>query len=235
MGKKGSIYLVSQFLGESGSADNLPAADILKIHSLNHFIAEKAKSARSFFKKIQHPTPLPSIHIEEYNNKSQPEDLYHVVKPILAGNDVGIISEAGNPCIADPGSDIVKWAHQNGVRVIPLTGPSSILLALIAGGIGGQQFTFNGYIPIDDSEKKKTVKNMLEQAKRGYTQLFMETPYRNLKTLEFILQQLPGDMQFSIAADITQDNEYIVTKTVAQWRGKLPKIHKVPAIFGFGL
>jgi len=233
--KKAKLYLIPTKLGDS-SANSVIPNDILNIsRKLKYFIAENDKTARRYLKSIGTEIPLDDLEFEILNKRSQPEEIENIAKQLKAGHDVGLISEAGMPGIADPGQMVVSWCHKNGYRVIPMVGPSSILLALIASGFNGQSFTFHGYLPIEKRERHLALRKLeAEVQKTKTTQIFMETPFRNEKLLEQIIKSCAPHSQLCIATDITLPSEQITTLPLSQWKKMNVKLHKRPAIFLFG-
>ena len=232
MSQKGKLYLIPAPLGEDGN-HVLPQYVKDIIHQLDIFIAEKAKTARRYIKTTEHPKAISELIFSELNKRIDYSEWSQYLKVAEAGNDIGLLSEAGCPGVADPGAEIVKLAHEKGIEVIPLVGPSSILLALMGSGMNGQSFAFHGYLSPKKELISKDLKK-LEQAaqKNRQTQLFIETPYRNNQLVEQAFKSLSPKTRFCIAMDITLPNEYIVTKTIAEWRkNKLPELHKRPAVF----
>lgn len=230
--QKGRLYLIPATLGE-GAVHTLPAYLIEILHGLTFFIAERAKTARHFIKETNPVKPFSELRFSELNKRTGPEALRPMLQPALDGHDMGLLSEAGCPGVADPGARIVQIAHELGVEVVPLVGPSSILLALMASGMNGQSFAFQGYLPPKRPELAKELKQ-LEQisGKLNQTQLFIETPYRNQAFIETALDSLRPDTLFGIAADLTLPTQYICTRPVAVWKQKSPPdLHKRPAIF----
>ena len=229
--KKGRIYLIPNTLGEDNFKRVLPPDVITIVESLDYFIVENEKTARAFIKRLLPQKQQSEIQMEILDKHTDPLDLPLFLRPVEKGLDVGIISEAGVPCVADPGAEIVSIAHRKGLQVKPLVGPSSILLALMGSGFNGQQFTFRGYLPFDAGIRKRVFQAMNKDLKDGITQIFMETPYRNNKLVEELLKVLHPETKLCIACDITLENEYIQTKTIADWARNLPDLHKRPTIF----
>src|SRR6056300_772514 len=228
---KGIIYLIPNTLGDTSGNKVLPK-DVQEIlGKLTYFIVENDRTARAFIKSIHPEKNQRELRFEIIDKQTDPLDLPLFLKPVEQGEDVGIISEAGVPCVADPGSEIVSIAHRKGLRVVPLVGPSSILLALMASGFNGQQFTFRGYLPHDKPIRKRVFQAMQKDIRDGITQIFMETPYRNGKLMEELVATLHPETKLCIAVDITLDTEQIQTKTVAQWSLDLRELHNRPAIF----
>ena len=228
---KGSIYLIPNSLGEDNFSEILPPDVVKIIDSLEYFIVENEKTARAFIKRLLPEKIQRDINMEILDKHTDPLDLPGFLNPVERGENVGIISEAGVPCVADPGAEIVSIAHRKGLSVKPLVGPSSILLALMSSGFNGQQFTFRGYLPFDQGIRKRVFQAMTKDLKDGITQIFMETPYRNNKLVEELLKVLHPETKLCIACDITLENEYIETKTIADWASNLPDLHKRPTIF----
>ena len=228
---KGTIYLIPNTLGDSSGGKVLPADVQEMLGKLTYFIVENERSARAFIKSIHPEKHQQEIRFEIIDKQTDPIDLPLFLKPVELGKDVGIISEAGVPCVADPGSEVVSIAHRKGLRVVPMVGPSSILLALMASGFNGQQFTFRGYLPLDKPIRKRVFQAMIKDSRDGITQIFMETPYRNNKLLEELVTTLHPEAKLCIAVDITLDTEFIATKTIAQWNRERIDLHKRPAIF----
>ena len=227
----GNLYLIPNTLGEDNFSYVLPEEVKSVIESLDYFIVENERTARAYIKRLLPDKIQKDIHVEIIDKHTDPLDLPGFLKPIENGKNAGIISEAGVPCIADPGAEIVSIAHRKGLKIIPLVGPSSILLALMASGFNGQQFAFRGYLPFDQQIRKRVFQAMNKDIKDGITQIFMETPYRNNKLLDELLKIMHPETKLCIACDITLENEYIRTKTIADWVGSLPDLHKRPTIF----
>jgi len=230
--EKGKLYLIPTRLGDNAPLEVLPMSVKKIIELVNHYIVENEKTARNFIKKISPSKSQPSLKIHVLNKFTQAVELGSFLNACEEGNPVGLISEAGCPAIADPGADIVRIAHQKGIRVVPLVGPSSILLAMMSSGMNGQKFTFNGYLPIDNSERKKALKTLEHDSfKNNTSQIFIETPYRNNKILEEICRTLQPETNVCIACDITLPTEYIKTQTVKDWKKTKVDLHKRPTIF----
>ncbi len=230
--EKGKLYLIPTRLGDNAPLEVLPISVKKIIELVNHYIVENEKTARNFIKKISPGKSQPSLKIHVLNKFTQATELGSFLNPCEEGKPVGLISEAGCPAIADPGADIVKIAHQKGIQVVPLVGPSSILLAMMASGMNGQKFTFNGYLPIDNSERKKALKTLeRESFNTNTSQIFIETPYRNNKILEEIIKTLQPETNVCVACDITLPTEYIRTQTVKEWKKTKLDLHKRPTIF----
>lgn len=233
--EKGRILLIPCTLGEYNMARVLPAFNAEATKEIRHFIVENDKTARRFLRAWMADFPLRECTWEVLNKHTDPADIPSFLEPAFAGKDIGLLSEAGCPAVADPGSTIVQIAHEKGLEVIPLVGPSSILLALMASGFNGQQFTFHGYLPRDRGERIRKIKSIESNVRKlGATQLFMDTPFRNMNVFEDLLAHLHNDTRLSIAIDITLDTESIQTRTVGQWKKKQPNLHKRPCIFSVG-
>ncbi|MEL6863310.1 MAG: SAM-dependent methyltransferase [Bacteroidota bacterium] len=232
MEERGRLYLIPTPLGKD-AMHTLPPYVLETIHHLQDFIVEKAKTARQLIKSTNPPYPIQSLHIEELNKRTPMEALPHLLQPLREGRDVGLMSEAGCPGVADPGAAIVRLAHQEGITVKPLVGPSSILLALMASGMNGQSFCFHGYLPPKKPDLIKKLKQLEQNARRlQQTQLFIETPYRNRALIEAALEGLHPNTRFCLAANLTTAEELIINLSIGQWKKqKAPNIHKVPTIF----
>jgi 16S rRNA (cytidine1402-2'-O)-methyltransferase len=231
-GKTGNVYLIPSTLGDMAPFEVLPISIKQTIERLDHYIVENEKTARHFIKKISPRKSQPSLKLFVLNKFTEAQEIPTFLNPCLDGFDVGILSEAGCPGIADPGAAVVKIAHEKNIQVIPLVGPSSILLALMASGMNGQNFAFNGYLPIDSTDRKKYIKNLERKSKEdNQSQIFIETPYRNNKMLEELIKTLAPSTRICVAADITLPTEYIKTKTAINWKNENVDLHKRPAIF----
>ena len=228
----GKLYLIPTTLGETEPLEVLPIAIKRVIEDVNHYIVENEKSARRFIKKISSGKSQSKLHIEVLNKFTEPEEIPSFLLPCLEGKNVGVLSEAGCPAIADPGAEVVKYAHEKGISVVPLVGPSSIILALMASGLNGQNFAFNGYLPIDTAERKTAIKQLEKRSKEmEQAQIFIETPYRNNKLKEELQRNLGKNTKLCIACDITLPTEFIVTKTASEWKNTAVELHKRPTIF----
>lgn len=230
--KKGNLYLIPCTLGETPPLEVLPLLVKKAIENIDHYIVEHEKSARRFIKSVASKKQQNSLHIEEINKFTKPQKIPQILEPCFNGFDVGIISDAGCPGIADPGAAVVEQAHQKGIKVVPLVGPSSILLALMASGFNGQNFAFNGYLPIDKVERKLKIKQLEKKSiVENQSQLFIETPYRNNQMLESLVKNLQNTTDICVACDITLSSQYIRTAPVKQWKRIKVDLHKRPAIF----
>ena len=227
-----TLYLIPTTLGETALDTILPAQNDKVVFSLKYFIVENIRTARRFLKKVNREINIDELTFFELNQHTSPEEISTFLKPMQEGQDMGVISEAGCPAVADPGADVVAIAQQRNYVVKPLVGPSSILLSLMASGFNGQSFTFHGYLPIQQSDRAKMLKKMEVQIyNNNQTQLFIETPYRNMKMLEDILTVCMPDTKLCIAVDITLETEFIKTKTVKEWKSQKPDLNKRPCIF----
>ncbi len=231
----GNLYLIPTTLGDTEPLEVLPIAIKGAIERIDHYIVENEKSARHFIKKISPRKSQPGLHMETLNKYTEQAHIPSFLDPCLAGIPVAILSEAGCPAIADPGAEVVRLAHEKNIRVVPLVGPSSIILALMASGLNGQSFTFNGYLPIDGAQRKKAIKRQEKTSKElQQAQIFIETPYRNDTLMADLLKTLSAQTRLCVACDLTLPTEYIATKTVAAWKETSPEsLHKRPAIFLF--
>lgn len=230
--KKGTLYLIPSTMGDSPVNLNVPQTNKNLILKLKYFIVENVRTARRFMKKVDKTVDIDSITFFVLDKRTKVSQIPTFLKPINSGHSIGVLSEAGCPGVADPGAAVVKHAHKNNIKVIPLVGPSSILLSLMASGLNGQNFAFNGYLPVKSGEAVAAIKELEQRSiKLHQTQLFIETPFRNTKILRDIVSACKPSTQLCIACDITLESEYIVTKTIEQWEGKLPDINKRPAIF----
>lgn len=230
--QKGSLYLIPVTLGETAIEKVLPAYNRDVINGIKHFIVENIRTARRFLKKTEPAIDIDSLTFYELNKHTDRNQIDTYLKPLDVGVNVGIISEAGCPAIADPGADIVAIAQSGNYDVVPLVGPSSILLSLMASGFNGQSFAFHGYLPIEASERVRKIKQLEQRIYNEHqTQLFIETPYRNLKLVEDIIRNCNPNTKMCIAMNITCDNEFIKTHSVKEWKNKLPDMNKKPCIF----
>jgi len=228
----GSLYLLPNTLGDTAPEAVIPAAALHRTRSLDYFIAENPKSARAFLKRVGLPRALQEILVERLDHNTRPADIPVLLEPVLRGRDAGLLSEAGLPAVADPGAALVRIAHEKGVRVAPLSGPSSIVLALAASGLEGQRFAFHGYLPVARDELVAALKDLERQSRRlRQTQIFIETPYRNDATLGVMLRILSEDTLVCVAADLTLESEMVKTQRTARWRGAAPRLKGRPAVF----
>ena len=228
----GRLYLIPTPLGPAPVDASLPPQARALACSLDGFVAESAKSARQFLKAIGHPGPLSGISIAELNEHTPASALPALLALAKAGRRIGLLSEAGCPGVADPGATLVALAHAEGVPVVPLVGPSSLLLALMASGLNGQQFCFRGYLPVERSAREVAIRALEAQSLReGSAQLFIEAPYRNNRLLQALLQVCRADMRLCLATDLTLPTESIATRRVSDWRGAAPDLDRRPTVF----
>ena len=229
----GTLYMIPCTLGDTPAEQVLPQHVIAVARKLKHFVVEQPKSARQFLSALKPEQAIQSLHFATLNEHTAAKDLAELLAPLLAGHDVGIISEAGCPGIADPGADLVNLAHRHGIRVVPLVGPSSILLALMASGLNGQCFAFHGYLPIEETARNKAIAALeAESAKRKQTQMFIETPYRNEKLFGALLAHCRPHTLLCVATDITLPGEQIRTRPIEQWKSQpAPQLNKHPSLF----
>lgn len=236
----GSLYLIPNTLGSDESIPSVLPPDVQKTaQGLSYFIVENAKPARQFLKAVGLNIPLQEAHIQELNAKMTLVEMNQLIQPLLAGHDVGLISDAGCPAVADPGALVVAAAHQHQITVKPLVGPSSILLGLMGSGLNGQSFAFHGYLPIDRIEREQKLKALEQDSLRHHqTQLFIETPYRNDAMLQGLCQTLKPHTRLCVATDLTLSSEKIITLTIKEWKNLIksahkPDLHKHPTLFLF--
>lgn len=229
---KGKLYLIPTTLGDTEPLEVMPLSVKKVVEQLDCFIVENEKSARRFIKRITPTKSQPSLELMLLDKYSDDLETKNYLDACERGVSVGLLSEAGVPAVADPGASIVKLAHQKGIQVVPLVGPSSILLAIMASGMNGQSFAFNGYLPIDKSDRKRAIKDLEKLSKeKNQSQLFIETPYRNEKMLDDLRATLSPDTRVCVACDITLPTEYIKTLTIKEWKHVKTDLHKRPAIF----
>ena len=230
------LFLIPAYLSEESPVEYFAPSIKEYILKTDYFFVENEKTARKvvkFFAPEKKQSELKLFLLDKYSESS---DLKEAQKLMKSGQDFGLLSEAGLPCIADPGNLMVKWSHENNIKVIPINGPSSIILALISSGFNGQEFTFHGYLPIDREQKKKQILFLENQVqKSGYSQIFMETPYRNNQLLEDLIKFLNPNTKLCIAANINHPTEeFIKTLKISDWKNKKPELHKIPAVFVLG-
>ncbi len=236
---KGTIYMIPCPISDERDVwDVLPKANLDIMNSLDYFIVENIRSVRRFLSRAGVARKIEELEFVELNeHTTSSADVERMLKPVLEGRSAGVISEAGVPGVADPGADIVALAHSHDVRVVPLVGPSSILMSVMASGLNGQSFAFVGYLPIKDGERQRRLKELEHRVRTEHqAQLFIEAPYRNVKLFDTLIKSLSPQMRLAVAADITSPNEYIHTHTIAQWRKLgVPDIAKRPTIFILGI
>jgi 16S rRNA (cytidine1402-2'-O)-methyltransferase len=232
MNEKGRLFLIPVTLGEISPLEVLPLSVKKVVEMVDHYIVENEKTARKFIKSICPAKAQPSLHFSTINKFTEPSELPAFLQACLEGKNMGLMSEAGVPGIADPGADVIAIAHEKGIRVQPLVGPSSILMAMMSSGLNGQNFAFNGYLPIDKQDRRKKIKELESLSiKQHQSQSFIETPYRNNKMLEELLLSLSNTTKICVACDISLPTEFIKTLTVDLWKKQIPDLHKRPAIF----
>lgn len=230
--KKGVLFLIPNVLGDTAPLEVIPLSVKKTTEQLSHFVFEKEKAGRAFLKRLNPNIAQNNITVFLLNKFSATEEIQEIITALVEGNDIGLITDAGCPGVADPGADLVAQAHQNNIRVVPLVGPSSILLAVMSSGLNGQSFAFNGYLPIDKAERKKTIKMYEKKSKElQQTQVFIETPYRNNVLLEEFCKTLNPNTLLSIACDITLPTEYIKTNTVGNWKSNKEDFLRRPVVF----
>jgi len=229
---RGSLYLLPNLLGESEPDAVIPAEVLNRARTLDYLVAENPKAARAFLKRIGATRALQSIRVERLDHNTPSSELAPLLDPILSGRDAGLISEAGLPAVADPGAGLIRLAHRHGLRVVPLSGPSSILLALSASGLEGQRFAFNGYLPVPPAEFVTALRELERRSRRlRQTQIFIETPYRNDRSLSLLLRTLESDTLVCVAADLTLQTEAVQMQSVAAWRKTMPRLKGRPTVF----
>ncbi|MGO1596560.1 MAG: SAM-dependent methyltransferase [Sphingobacterium sp.] len=230
---KGTLFLIPVPLAEGVGNASFTALHETVINSIDEYIVENEKTARRFLKEAGLRIPQQELIIHDYGKHKREEvDYEKIFSTLLSGRDMGLMSEAGCPGVADPGAELVDQAHRRGIKVVPLVGPSSILLALMASGFNGQSFSFQGYLPIDKSGRAKTIKDLEQRsAREGSTQIFIETPFRNNQLITDLLKNCRGTTKLCIASNLTAADESILSKKISEWKTSLPDIHKKPAIF----
>ena len=229
---KGTLFLIPVPLSDDSAHKSFTAFIGDTINSLNTYIVENEKTARKFLKEAGIKTPQSDLVIHDYGKHKRNESMVPYFKELMTGKDVGLMSEAGCPGVADPGAEVVLEAHKRGIKVVPLVGPSAILLALMASGFNGQSFTFHGYLPIDKVERGKKIKELEQLAQKNkQTQLFIETPFRNNHLYEDILKNCAAQTLLCVACNLTSEEEFVKTMSIGQWRQERIDLHKKPAIF----
>ena len=228
----GKLYLIPVTLGDTDPLEVMPGLVQKIISEIDEYVVENEKTARRFIKQICKEKSQPSLILHPLNKHTEINEVPAYLDACLEGKSIGLMSEAGVPGIADPGAEVVRLAHEKGIQVVPLVGPSSILMAMMSSGMNGQNFAFNGYLPIDSKERRNELKR-LERISKDYNQaqLFIETPYRNNKMIEELCSTLNSNTRLCIACDITLTTEFIVTKPISIWQNKKPDLHKRPALF----
>jgi 16S rRNA (cytidine1402-2'-O)-methyltransferase len=228
---KGTLYLIPVSLGGDDPSSVIPQKVIEIATGLRYFIVEEIRSARRFLRSIDPGFPIDDSEFGVLNEHTRDSELQELLRHLENGNDAGLMSEAGLPGIADPGSSLISLAHKKGIKVRPLSGPSSVILALIASGMNGQIFTFHGYLPVKPNERSAKIREIEARSSARESQIFMETPYRNMKLLRDLLTICKDNTRLCIASAITMNEEFISTKTVGEWRVKIPEIDRLPTIF----
>ena len=227
-----ALYLLPVTLGETPLNNVLPQYNSEIIAGIRHFIVEDVRSARRFLRKVDPQFDIDGSTFYELNKHTAPEVVAGYLKPLQAGKPMGVISEAGCPAVADPGADVVAIAQRKGLKVVPLVGPSSIILSVMASGFNGQSFAFNGYLPIKADERAKKLRQLEQRIyNEDQTQLFIETPYRNGKMMEDILANCRPQTKLCVAANLTCEDEYVQTRTIKEWKGHVPELSKISCIF----
>lgn len=231
---RGKLFLIPTTIAEGTSKAVIPQHVLSSLKDIQFFLVENVRTARRYLSNLKIYDSIESLTFQVLDKETKETELGSLIAPLLAGNNMGIISESGCPGIADPGALAVAYAHRNHIQVVPLVGPSSILLALMASGLNGQSFAFHGYLPVDAKEAAKAIKDFeRESSVKHQTQLFIETPYRNNQLLDHLLNSLKPTSLVSIAVDLTGQNQFIQTKTVREWKLEKPTLPKEPAIFSF--
>ena len=230
---QGKLYLLPTTLGSFDTiSSTLPDYNTEIIHSIDIFIVEQVRTARRFLSRLKHPVKIDDIEFFELNKHTNESEVFTFLYGLKGGSSIGLLSEAGTPCIADPGASVVKIAHELGVEVVPLVGPNSIILSLMASGFNGQNFTFHGYLPIDKSALAKKLKEIEQKVQRAdQTQIFIETPYRNNQMLSSIIKTCSPNTLLCIATDLTLPTESIITLPISKWKHKKLDFHKKPTVF----
>jgi len=233
---KGHLYLIPTPLGDTSLGTSIPEFNHSILHTIRHFIVEDLRTARRFLKQAGYPHSIDSTVFLELNEHTRSDSTTNYLQFIMEGHHTGLMSEAGLPCVADPGHIVVRSAHVNGVRVIPLVGPSSLLLTLMGSGLNGQGFVFHGYLPVRSNEREASLKRIerdLIVSKKS--QLFIETPYRNNALLECILKVCHADTLLCIGSNLMEPNEIILTRPIASWKKNIPDLNKRPSVFILGI
>ena len=231
----GTLYLIPVPLGPVSPDSCLPPDTLAVARRLEHFVVERAKTARAHLKAMGHPQPIQSLQIEELNEHTPPTAIASLLAPLKAGHDVGLLSEAGCPAVADPGAALVMAAHREHISVVPLIGPSSILLALMASGLGGQRFAFHGYLPAKEPERSQKIRELEITARRDKaTQLFIETPYRSVALMDALASTLSPNTLISVGADLSLPSQLIQTRSAKSWRGQTDAVKDRLVVFGIG-
>ena len=230
--EKGTLYLIPCSIAENTTWDVLPRKVGTVIQSCKYFLAENVRTSRRFISSLELGVAIEELNFEELNKDTPPEHMEKLAQPLLKGHDMGILSESGIPGVADPGAKMVEYAHKKNIKVVPLSGPSSLILALAASGLNGQKFAFKGYLPIEKDQREKAIKTLEKiSSQHKETQLFIETPYRNNQLLESLLATCRDETLLCVAKDVTGDQEDIRTLTIRQWKKQTIDLHKIPTVF----
>lgn len=234
MMEKGKLYLVPNVISDETQSAVIPNQVKESLQKITHFLAEDIRTARRYLSGLKIYPSIESLHFEVLNKETPEQKLSELMKPIQQGHNIGVISESGCPGVADPGALAVSYAHENNIQVVPLVGPSSLLLALMASGLNGQQFAFQGYLPIDAKEAAQKIKDLERESKtKNQTQIFIETPYRNNSVFDHFLKNLHAETRLTVALDLTGQHEFVSTLPVSQWKTKNNNWPKTPAVFLF--
>lgn len=228
----GKLYLIPTMLGDNAPLEVLPISIKRIIEGIDHYVVENEKSARKFIKRVSPAKPQPELHFELINKYTDPTEIPGFLDPCIQGLDVALLSEAGSPGIADPGADVIRIAHEKRIQVVPIVGPSSIIMAMMSSGMNGQNFAFTGYLPIDNDLRSKAIKSLEKLSNEtGQAQIFIETPYRNDKLLLELTKKLKPTTLLCVATDITLPTEQIHTRTINEWQRLGADLHKRPTVF----
>lgn len=231
--KNGILYLIPSVITENNIEDQIPSGHLNYINQIDEFAVENLRTARRYLRSIGFTKDFNKMVFHVVDKRTDDTTIEKIIASLIQGKNIGILSEAGLPCVADPGAKLVFKAHKKDISVFPLSGPSSIFLALMTSGFNGQNFTFHGYLPIDKNQLTQKIKKLEDESyKNGYSQIFMETPYRNMQLLDFLIKNCKTSTYLSIAANILSTNQYLKTKSIEQWKkSPLPKLHKTPCVF----
>ncbi|MDR1595083.1 MAG: SAM-dependent methyltransferase [Prevotellaceae bacterium] len=230
--KKGKLYLIPSPLSDSNVNDYIPTSVRNIVNSLKYFVVEDLRTARRYISKLKIDTPIDELNFSLFNEHTDIKAIFSLLNPVFQGQDLGLLSDAGMPCIADPGEELVRIAHSSGVTVIPLVGPSSIFLALASSGLSGEKFSFEGYLPAKTSDLIKTVRKLEHQSRQeNQSKIFIETPYRSAKIFDTILNICSPDTFVCLACNVTSSDEFIQTRQIREWKKNIPDINKKPCIF----
>ena len=229
----GSIFLISTYLGDEAREDSLSMWELSLVQDLKMYFTENEKSARRFLRKAGYKGSLDEIILHRFDKDTRIDEQHKLLSLVKQGNHVGLISEAGAPALADPGANLLALAHEQGISIIPVPGPSAIMLSIISSGLNGQQFTFHGYLPIDKVARSRKLKEIEQVSfQTGYAQFFIETPYRNAAIIDECINTLTPQTKLCIAANLTVPDGWVKTKSMEKWKLQKPEIQKIPAVFG---